>query len=635
MQFTSTPVLPPYSPRSFSPKSLSICKAKVDELLHEGALIRVRPSQNQFLSHIFPVPKRTSGEYRIIFDLSDLNMFIRKTTFRMTSYFSIMSLISRGDFFISIDLTDAYHAIAIHLFYRRFLTFVFLNVYYQFTCLPQGLTSSPRIFTKVMQVVLTHLRSFSIKIAAWLDDFLLAACSAKLASEQASLTLRTFEELGFVPNLAKSQLVPVQRIQHVGLIWDSVAFTVSIPEDKILDIQTKCKKSLSSRVSIRFLCSILGSLEFFRWGCPIATLHYRALQRNVNFFISRNLSYDVRISLSDEARVDLEWWVSCGNSLPPRSLSPFSQDITITSDASLKGWGAWNSSSSVHGKWSSSERELHINILELKSVFLSFLSLFQTTYSCSILIRLDNSTAVSYINKQGGTCCKILCDLALKLWEFCVNRNISISAVHIPGIHNTRADKLSRLDESDHDYYLSSSMFSSLSQAISFPLKLDAFASRLNYKISNYISWHKDPFSSLVNAFSLKWSKHIYLFPPIPLIDRVLNKFINDNVINGLLICPYWPSKPWFPRLLELLIDYPLIFPGSSISDHSQILPKNCLFLGWPIGSVNAQKLAFRNKLQELPCKVSLKIPWLDIKNAGANSVVGVVQRKLVTVRLI
>ena len=604
-------------------------------MLREGALIIVKPSRSQFLSHIFPVPKRTLGEFRIIFDLSDLNMFIRKTTFRMTSYFSIMSLISRGDFFISIDLTDAYHVIAIHLFFRRFLTFVFLNVYYQFTCLPQGLTSSPRIFTKVMKVVLTHLRSLSIKISAWLDDFLLVACSAKLVSEQASITLRTFEELGFVPNLAKSQLVPVQRIQHVGLVWDSIAFTVSIPEDKILAIQAKCKKSLSSRVSIRFLCSILGSLEFFRWGCPIASLHYRALQRNVNFFVSKNLSYDIRISPSDEARADLEWWVSCGSLLPPRSLSPFSQDITITSDASKSGWGAWNSSSSVHGKWSCSERELHINILELKSVDLSFLSLFQNTYSCSILIRLDNSTAVSYINKQGGTCCKILCDLALKIWEFCVTRNITISAVHIPGVHNTRADKLSRLEESDHDYYLSSSMFSSLSQSISFPLKLDAFASRLNNKLSNYISWHKDPYSSLVNAFSFKWLENVYLFPPIPLIDRVLDKFENDNVTNGLLICPYWPSKPWFPRLLNLLIDFPLVFSELCITDHSRMLPKNCLFLGWPIGSVNAQKLAFRNKLPELPSKVSLKIPWLDTKKPGGGSVVGVVQTKLVTVRSI
>ena len=178
-------------------------------------------------------------------------------------------------------------------------------------------------------------------------------------------------------------------------------------------------------------------------------------------------------------------------------------------------------------------------------------------------------------------------------------------------------------------------MFSSLSQAISFPLKLDAFASRINYKLSNYISWHKDPYSSLVNAFSLKWVKHIYLFPPIPLIDRVLDKFENDNVTNGLLICPYWPSKPWFPRLLNLLIDFPLVFSGSSITDHSQMLPRSCLFLGWPIGSVNVQRLAFRNQLPELPSEVSIKIPWLDIKDAGVNSVVGVVQRKLVTVRLI
>ena len=154
----------------------------------------------------------------MIFDLSELNLFIRKTTFRMDSFFSIMSLISRGDFLISIDLTDAYHAIAMHPFFTRFLTFVFLNILYQFTCLPQGLTSAPRIFTKVMKAVLSYLRSFAIKIAAWLDDFLLAASSADLAKEQSSFTLRTLKELGFVPNLEKSILGKVQRIQHVCLV---------------------------------------------------------------------------------------------------------------------------------------------------------------------------------------------------------------------------------------------------------------------------------------------------------------------------------------------------------------------------------------------------------------------------------
>ena len=92
----------------------------------------------------------------------------------MDNYHTIISHISKGDYFISIDLTDAYHSIAMHPDFMRFLTLVFQGIYYQFTCLPQGLTSAPRIFTKVMKVVLSYFRSFSIKIAAWLDDFFLA-----------------------------------------------------------------------------------------------------------------------------------------------------------------------------------------------------------------------------------------------------------------------------------------------------------------------------------------------------------------------------------------------------------------------------------------------------------------------------
>ena len=179
--------------------------------MREGAIIVVKPSPDQFVSHIFPVAKRTLGEFRIILDLSELNNFIQKLSFKMGSYYSIMSLISRGDYFISIDLADAYHAIAINLLFQRFLTFIFLNVYYQYTCLPQGLTSSPRIFTKVVKPILVYLRSFAIKIAAWLDDFLLAASSAELVTSQAEFTICTFQELGFIPNLEKSQLTPAQK----------------------------------------------------------------------------------------------------------------------------------------------------------------------------------------------------------------------------------------------------------------------------------------------------------------------------------------------------------------------------------------------------------------------------------------
>ena len=52
------------------------------------------------------------------------------------------------------------------------------------------------------------------------------------------------------------------------------------------------------------------------------------------------------------------------------------------------------------------------------------------------MVKTDNSTVVAYINKQGGTTCRKLCDVALSLWEFCIVHNIILAASHVPGIHN-------------------------------------------------------------------------------------------------------------------------------------------------------------------------------------------------------
>ena len=64
------------------------------------------------------------------------------------------------------------------------------------------------------------------------------------------------------------------------------------------------------------------------------------------------------------------------------------------------------------------------------------------------------------------------------------------------------------------------------------------------------------------------------------------------------------------------------------------MLPRNCHFLGWPIGSVLAQRLEFQEKLLSVNSKVSLKVPWSDTRNIGEASEVEVVQRKLVRICL-
>lgn len=60
-----------------------------------------------------------------------------------------------------------------------------------------------------------------------------------------------------------------------------------------------------------------------------------------------------------------------------------------------------------------------------------------------ICIRSDNSSAVSYINNQGGSVISLL-EIAKEIFLWCDERNIIVSAVHIAGKNNITADYLSR-----------------------------------------------------------------------------------------------------------------------------------------------------------------------------------------------
>ena len=636
IQFVSIPIQSNFIPRSMSSSSTKVTKVKVNEYLEYKIIKVIHPNQAQYISYVFPVPKKSLTDHRLIFDMTELNKLVRKVHFRMDSIPDIMALILPGDWFTSMDLSDAYYCIAMHMLSIPYLTFIFMNVYYQFTCLPQGLSSAPRIFTKVVRVVLTYLRGYGIRIAAWIDDFIMMSASRSLSLDHSSRTVQTFKELGFLINVEKSQLEPVQRISHLGLVWDSVQYSVSVPPDKIAGVKSKCLVALSYSVKVRFLSSILGSLEYFKWGYPFATFHYRRLQRFVNACLGRGLSYDAYVVPSASACVDLKWWSSVDDSLPFRSLSPFVADVELFCDASLTGWGCWTSEGKeACGAWSNDEAELHINVLEAMAVLFALKCFFKSTYDCGILVRSDNTSVVSYINKQGGTTSSQLCDLALEIWDFCIARNISLSASHLSGVSNVRADRLSRAEHRDHSYYLSQEVFDCLAARLDFPLSVDCFASRLNFKLPKFVSHYFDPLSFWVNAFSLGWTDNVYLFPPVPVIHRVLTKFVSDNTGRGLLICPYWPSQPWYPTLINLLIAPPILLPTGSVVDESSRLPRHCRHVAWPIGSSPAAQREYQRGLLYVGSKGLLAGPLSLTGDVGENSAIGIINGRQITVELL
>ena len=92
--------------------------------------------------------------------------------------------------------------------------------------------------------------------------------------------------------------------------------------------------------------------------------------------------------------------------------------LMIESGASTQGWGAYCLEMRAGGPWQRVQKIQHINMLELKGAFLALQTFAATKNSIHILLRLDNRTAIAYINQKGGTHSKPLSDTACSLWNW-------------------------------------------------------------------------------------------------------------------------------------------------------------------------------------------------------------------------
>jgi len=87
---------------------------------------------------------------------------------------------------------------------------------------------------------------------------------------------------------------------------------------------------------------------------------------------------------------------------------------TSKSDASKTGWGAACQNRSTGGLWSKEESLEHINFLELKAAKLAILTFVRLLSVTSIHLQMDNTVALAYIAKMGGTKSKKLTSLYSK-----------------------------------------------------------------------------------------------------------------------------------------------------------------------------------------------------------------------------
>ena len=84
------------------------------------------------------------------------------------------------------------------------------------------------------------------------------------------------------------------------------------------------------------------------------------------------------------------------------------------------------------------------NLLKLKAAFLATKAFLKDRSNITVCLHMHNTTAVAHVNNKGGTRSPQLVDLTLKLWEWCLQKSILITAPHLPGKLNNVADRESR-----------------------------------------------------------------------------------------------------------------------------------------------------------------------------------------------
>ena len=349
------------------------------------------------------------------------------------------------------------------------------------------------------------------------------------------------------------------------MIVDTILMELRLPQDKVVNIQKECSIVIAkTTITLRTLMRLIGKMTATIPAVLEAPLHYRFLQAHTNQLRNQGIRLDDNITLTHLCKEDISWWIHQLPKANGKKLKNPIPKLTLETDASKTGWGAITGKIGISGKWSLVESHQHINLLELRAMGLALKTFCKHMSHCHILIKSDNQVAVRYINTKGGTHSLTLNKEAIQIWTWCRQRNLTIQAEYLLGSQNEWADAESRKKAEMSDWRLDPVIFQQLQQ-VSGPLEIDLFAARHNTQLENYFSWHPDPDAQGTDAFKYSWTTlKGYAFPPFCLVGRCLRKVIADKVWRLVVIAPVWPHQVWYPLLLDLLVEPPILLTQSA-----------------------------------------------------------------------
>ena len=293
---------------SFSAAEILTIDAEIAKLVTREVLQVTNRVPDGFISNIFIRPKK-DGAFRMILNLKPLSKFVDYHHFKMDTFRTALKLIRSGCFMASVDFKAAYYSIPIAEEDRKLLMFQWKGKYYQFTCLPNGLSSAPRIFTKILKPVYARLRSIGHTCMGHIDDSLLVGQSLNSCHRNIADTVSSFTNLGFTIQTVKSVLQPQQKIDFLGFVLDSITMTVTLTAAKAMKVRSACQNLLFQKTTtIRSIAQVIGFLVSSFPAVEYAEMHIDIWSfSKISALRANKGNFDAIMALSVQSKTELTW----------------------------------------------------------------------------------------------------------------------------------------------------------------------------------------------------------------------------------------------------------------------------------------------------------------------------------------
>ena len=134
---------------------------------------------------------------------------------------------------------------------------------------------------------------------------------------------------------------------------------------------------------------------------------------------------------------------------------------------------------------------------------------------------------------------------------------------------------------------------------------VDKFATVYKTHLPQFISPGPERRALAIDALPQDWQgRSMYMFPPFPMLNQVIQKLRTTQVSEVILIAPWWPSQSWFPHLLRLCVDHPHFFPYSRdlLSQQGYVSSGKSYHLhAWKLSCNIIKQQDFQKRLLDLP----------------------------------